>query len=176
MGRGAALDDGPQVCRALRVGLRQGPAEDSSGTPGPEQGPDDEAHRAPDGHVLDADQTDLPPGRADDVEENQQSHGEPGLTRCEGDRWRYAGSKDRDREQHPQEFLVRSDEEHQQSADREPDRRADQPSDSALTGAQSIGAQHRQRAQHDPERVLYSAQVRDQHGTGERDRAADAVA
>ena len=114
--------------------------------------------------VLDPDQADLPAGRADDVEQDQQRDGErrPDRRRRRR-RGREAGDQDRHRQQaHRPRCWCRS------ASTSAPPRtnptRPGQPAHDVLPGAQRVGAQHRQRAEDDPERVLDAGEVRHQDG------------
>ena len=83
---------------------------------------DDEADRAADGDVLDAGQPDLPTGRLDDVEEDDDDDGEVGLAGREPDRGRRdAVQEDGDRQDGPEQVVVAAQPDHDRGADDEAD-------------------------------------------------------
>ena len=96
--------------------------EQRAGAARPEQQPDAEADREPDGHVLDPHEADAPADRLDDVEEHEQHDREPRLAGGERDRARRVGGEQhRDRQHRPQHRLVRADRDHEQRAGDDPD-------------------------------------------------------
>jgi EmrB/QacA subfamily drug resistance transporter len=107
---GEVLGAGP-----VRVG--QVVADHAAGTARPEQQPDDKADRAADGDVLNPQLADLPPGRHQEVEQDDDHHGERRLPEYERQRaWGVGGDGHRDRQRDPQRRRAVSHAEQQQCA------------------------------------------------------------
>ena len=119
---------------------------------------------------------DLPAGRLNEVEQDEEDDGEAGLAGGERDRPRGVGGEQNRRRQHgPEHGLVGADRDHEARADDEAHSRPRQSVDDRRAGGQGVRAQDRQRPQDDPEGVLEAGLLRDEHGDGQPDRAPNAV-
>jgi hypothetical protein len=142
--------------------------EDGRGATGPEQQPHDDTHGASDRDVLDPYDAHGPARGLEEVEQDQDRHGESGLPGREGDRRRgEAREQDGDGEQDPQQRGVRTDQVDQPAADDDADGGTGDRPQGVLPGQHGAGAQDGQCAEGDPEAVLHARQLRDQDGERE---------
>ena len=174
-------DDDLMSCRDDVVGgarVRRGQilAHQVAGPAGPEEQTDSEADAEADRDVLDAHEPNLPADRLNEVEEDEEDDGEPGLARRERDRPRRVGRKqDRKRQHGPQHALVRTDREHERGADDDSHRRSRERAQDRPAGAERIRAQNGEGSEHHPERVLQPGPLRDEDRDRQARSAADAV-
>ncbi len=160
----------PQIACCRRAQLAAGAAR-------PQDEADDQADGAADRDVADPDQADLPAGRLDQVEQDDDEDGEAGLARGEVDR---RGSVSRDeggeRQRQPQGLMIGPDGDHRQPADDEAEDGTGERLGRGHRGALCGRAQHRQRSQHHPEGMLDFDELGHQHRQAEREGGAQAVA